>query len=174
MTAKLLSIFFELNEGLAIAWRAIKANKIRAALTMLGIFIGITAVVLMATAVKGIENSIQNGVSTLGSDNLYIDKFAWFSNQDFWSMRNRESITLDDFKKFRESAKLPEVVVPLLYSRQTIKYGNRKIDDVTLSGSNSDFIKTTNFDFDLGRFYTDAEGNGSRYVAVVGNEVASK
>lgn len=170
----MLSIFFELNEGLAIAWRAIKANKIRAALTMLGIFIGITAVVLMSTAIKGIENSIQNGVSTLGSDNLYIDKFAWFSNQDFWSMRNRESIRLDDFKRFKESAKLPEVVVPLLYSRQTVKYGNRKIDDVPLSGSNSDFIKTTNFDFDFGRFYTDAESDGSRYVAVVGNEVASK
>ena len=46
-------IFFELSEGLAIAWRAIRANKIRAALTMLGIFIGITAVVLMSTAIKG-------------------------------------------------------------------------------------------------------------------------
>ncbi len=46
-------IFFELKEGLSIAWRAISANKIRAALTMLGIFIGVTAVVLMSTAIKG-------------------------------------------------------------------------------------------------------------------------
>lgn len=135
----MFAIFFELNEGLSIAWRAIKANKIRAALTMLGIFIGITAVVLMSTAIKGIENSIQSGVSTLGSDNLYIDKFAWFSNQEFWKMRNRENITMEDFKKFKELAKLPDVVVPLLYSRQTIKYGNRKIDDGVLNGSNSDF-----------------------------------
>ncbi|MFZ1282146.1 MAG: ABC transporter permease [Ignavibacteriaceae bacterium] len=170
----MFAIFFELNEGLSIAWRAIKANKIRAALTMLGIFIGITAVVLMSTAIKGIENSIQSGVSTLGSDNLYIDKFAWFSNQEFWKMRNRENITMEDFKKFKELAKLPDVVVPLLYSRQTIKYGNRKIDDGVLNGSNSDFLTTTNFDFELGRFYSEIESNGSRNVVVIGNEIASK
>lgn len=170
----MFAIFFELNEGLSIAWRAIKANKIRAALTMLGIFIGITAVVLMSTAIKGIENSIQSGVSTLGSDNLYIDKFAWFSNQEFWKMRNRENITMEDFKKFKELAKLPDVVVPLLYSRQTIKYGNRKIDDGVLNGSNSDFLATTNFDFELGRFYSEIESNGSRNVVVIGNEIASK
>ena len=170
----MFAIFFELNEGLSIAWRAIKANKIRAALTMLGIFIGITAVVLMSTAIKGIENSIQSGVSTLGSDNLYIDKFAWFSNQEFWKMRNRENITMEDFKKFKELAKLPDVVVPLLYSRQTIKYGKRKIDDGVLNGSNSDFLTTTNFDFELGRFYSEIESNGSRNVVVIGNEIASK
>ena len=77
------SIFLELREGLAIAWRAIKTNKIRATLTMLGIFIGVTAVVLMSTAIKGIDNSLQQGVSSLGSDVLYIDKWAWFSNEEW-------------------------------------------------------------------------------------------
>lgn len=167
-------IFFELREGLAIAWRAIRANKIRAALTMLGIFIGITAVVLMSTAIKGIDNSIQNGVSALGSDVLYIDKWAWFSNNDWWTMRNRRNIDMEDFNRFKELAKLPLAVAPVTNSVQTIKYGDRKVETVFLTGSNADYVKTTNFDFDLGRFYSDIESNGSRNVAVLGSEISIK
>lgn len=168
------SIFFELKEGLLIAWRAIRANKIRAALTMLGIFIGITAVVLMSTAIKGIDNSFQKGISALGSDVLYISKWAWFSNDDWWTMRNRKNIDMEDFYKFKELAKLPAAVAPVSNSRQTIKYGERIVEGIFLTGSTSDYVKTTNFTFDQGRFYSDIESNASRNVAVIGSEINNK
>jgi putative ABC transport system permease protein len=168
------SIFLELSEGLSIAWRAIRANKIRAALTMLGIFIGVTAVVLMSTAIKGIDNSLQNGVSALGSDVLYIDKWAWFSNDEWWTMRNRRNIDMEDFHRFKELAKLPSAVAPVTNAVQTIKFGDRKVENVFLNGSNSDYVKTTNFDFASGRFYSEIEGNGSRNVAVIGSEICNK
>jgi putative ABC transport system permease protein len=167
-------IFFELNEGLAIAWRAIRANKIRAALTMLGIFIGITAVVLMSTAIKGIDNSFKNGISALGSDVLYVDKWAWFSNDEWWRMRNRKNIQMDDFYKFKEAAKLPLAVAPVTNSVQTIKFGERKVENIFLNGSNADYVKTTNFSFDQGRFYSEIESNASRNVAVIGSEISEK
>ena len=109
-------IFFELKEGLSIAWRAIRANKIRSALTMLGIFIGITVVVLMSTAIKGIDNSFQKGISALGTDVLYIDKWAWFSNEEWWKLRNRKNIRVEDFEKFKELAKLPIAIAPVTNS----------------------------------------------------------
>ncbi len=168
------SIIFELNEGLAIAWRAIRANKIRAALTMLGIFIGVTAVVLMSTAIKGIDNSFKNGISALGSDVLYVDKWSWFSNDEWWRMRNRRNIDMEDFHKFKELAKLPIAVAPVTNSVQTIKFGERKVESVFLNGSNSDYVKTTNFTFDQGRFYSEIESNSSRNVAVIGSEISSK
>lgn len=168
------SILLELNEGLAIAWRAIRANKIRAALTMLGIFIGVTAVVLMSTAIKGIDNSLQNGVSALGSDVLYVDKWAWFSNDEWWRMRNRRNIDMEDFHRFKELAKLPSAIAPVTNSVQTIKYADRKVENVFLNGSNSDYVKTTNFDFALGRFYSEVESNGSRNVVVLGSEISIK
>ena len=168
------SIFLELSEGLAIAWRAIRANKIRAALTMLGIFIGVTAVVLMSTAIKGIDNSLQNGVSALGSDVLYIDKWAWFSNDEWWRMRNRRNLDMEDFARFKDLAKLPLAVAPVTNSVQTIKFGDRKVETVFLNGSNADYVKTTNFDFSSGRFYSEIEANGSRNVAVLGSEISNK
>ena len=165
-------ILFELKEGLLIALRAIRANKIRSALTMLGIFIGITVVVLMSTAIKGIDNSFQQGISALGSDVLYIDKWAWFSNVDWWRLRNRRNIDMEDFRKFKELAKMPLAVAPVINSRQTVKYGDRRVETVFLNGSNADYVKTTNFTFGQGRFYSEVESNSSRQVAVIGSEIA--
>ena len=165
-------ILFELKEGLLIALRAIRANKIRSALTMLGIFIGITVVVLMSTAIKGIDNSFQKGISALGTDVLYIDKWAWFTNQEWWKLRNRRNIDMADFEKFKELAKLPLAVAPVTNSRQTIKYKDRRVDDVFLNGSNSDYVKTTNFTFDQGRFYSEIESKASRQVVVLGSEIS--
>ena len=57
------NIWFEIKEGMLIALRAIRANKVRSILTMLGIVIGITSVVLMTTAIRGIDNAFQQGIS---------------------------------------------------------------------------------------------------------------
>jgi len=167
-------IIFEFKEGLLIAFRALRANKVRTSLTMLGIFIGITVVVLMSTAIKGIDNSFQAGISALGSDVLYVDKWAWFSNEDWWKLRNRRSIDMADYQSFKELARLPIAVAPVINSRQTVKYGERRVESVFLNGSNADYVKTTNFTFDQGRFYNEVESNASRQVAVIGSEVALK
>ncbi len=167
-------ILFEFKEGLLIAFRSLRANKVRTSLTMLGIFIGITVVVLMSTAIKGIDNSFQSGISALGSDVLYIDKWAWFSNEDWWRLRNRQNIDMADYQAFKEMAKLPLAVAPVINSQQTVKYGEKRVENVFLNGSNADYVKTTNFTFDQGRFYNEVESNASRQVAVIGSEVATK
>ncbi len=168
------NFLFELKEGMLIALRAIRANKIRSALTMLGIIIGVTVVVLMSTAIKGIDNSFQKGISALGSDVLYIDKWAWFSNVEWWKMRNRRNIKMEDFEKFKRNAKLPLAVAPSISARQTVKFGDRRVENVFLHGSNVDYVKTTNFTFDQGRFYSEVESNSSRQVAILGSEIAAE
>ena len=157
-----------------IALKAINANKVRSSLTMLGIIIGITAVVSMSTAIKGIDNSFQQGISSLGTDVLYVDKWAWFSNEDWWKLRNRKSIDMADYEEFKELAKLPTAVAPVINSQQTVKVGERRVEGVFLNGSNADYVKTTNFTFDQGRFYNDVESNASRQVAVIGSEISKK
>ncbi len=166
------TFMFELKESMLIALRAIRANKVRSILTMLGIIIGVTSVVVMTTAIKGINNSFQNGISALGSDVLYIDKWAWFSNEDWWKMRNRKNLTMEDYDEFRNMAKLPLATAPVTNTRQTVKYEDRRTDAVNINGSTSDYVKTTNFTFAEGRFYSDVESKSSRQVAVLGSELA--
>lgn len=163
---------YEIKEGFFIALRAIRANKVRSILTMLGIVIGVTSVVVMSTAIKGIDKAFQDGVSALGSDVLYVDKWAWFSNVDWWKIRARKNLTMEDYQKFKALAKLPSAIAPTLWTMQTVKFDEQSISSVFCTGTTSEYVKTTNFTFASGRFFTDIESNASRYVAVLGSDVA--
>src|SRR5208283_4955213 len=90
----------ELKEGLLIAWDAIVANKLRAALTTLGIIIGIVSVTLMGAAIDGLNRSFHESVSTMGADVLFADRMGWFINsQDEWLKQfKRREVTLDQVK----------------------------------------------------------------------------
>ncbi len=166
---------FEIKEGLLISLRAIRANKVRSVLTTIGIIIGVTSVVLMSTAIKGIDNSFQNGVSSLGSDVIYIDKWEWFNNDiPWWELRNRKNLDMDDYKAYARIAKVPIAIAPTVWTNQTMKYKDRTVEFRQLQGTTSDYIKTTNLDFADGRFFNELESNGARNVAVVGSEIAKK
>ena len=164
---------FEVKEGLAISFKAIRANKARAILTTLGIVIGVTSVVLMSTAIKGIDNAFQTGVASLGSDNLYIDKWEWFNNDiPWWELRNRRNLDMDDFKKYKELAKMPIAVAPSIWTNQTAKYQDNTVESILITGTDAEYIKTTNLTFSEGRFFSDFESAGGRNVVVLGSEVA--
>ncbi len=170
-----MNFLFELKEGLIISLKAIRANKARSVLTTLGIIIGVASVVLMSTAIKGIDQSFQEGVASLGSDNLYIDKWEWFNNDvKWWEMRNRKNVTMEDFEKFKELAKLPIAISPSSVSNRTIKFGERSVQYINISGTDHNYINTTNLTFNEGRFFTELESNSGRAVAVIGSEIEKK
>jgi len=165
-------VFFEFKEGLIISLRAIRANKIRSVLTTLGIIIGVWAVVTMSMAIKGIDTAFQTGVASLGSDNLYIDKWEWFSNDvAWWEMRNRRNLNMDDFEKYKDLAKLPLAVSPSITINQTIKYEDTALEYIGVVGTTNDYSKTTNLNFSEGRFFNDLESKGGRNVVVLGSEI---
>lgn len=169
------NLFFEIKEGLLISLKAIRANKGRSVLTTLGIVIGVASVVLMSTAIKGIDQSFQSGVASLGSDNLYIDKWAWFDNDiPWWELRNRKHIKMADFELYKNLAKLPAAVSPSVSSRRTIKYQERSVESISITGTDNNYINTTNLAFYEGRFFTELESKGGRNVVVVGSEIAKK
>jgi len=166
---------FELKEGLFISLRAIRANKIRSVLTTLGIIIGVTSVVLMSTAIKGIDDAFQTGVSSLGSDNLYIDKWEWFNNDvPFWELRNRKNLTMEHFEKFKELAKLPLAVSPTIFTPLNIKHEEKTVEFVFVVGTTHDYIFTNNIAFAEGRFMNELESSGGRSVIILGSEIAKK
>ncbi|MBL1213671.1 MAG: FtsX-like permease family protein [Ignavibacteriae bacterium] len=165
---------FELKEGLLISLKAIGANKMRSVLTTAGIIIGVWAVVLMSTAVKGVDTSFQEGVASLGSDNLYIDKWAWFNNDiPWWELRNRRNIDMDDYKKFKDLAKLPAAVSPSMFTNQTVKHGDYTAEFIMVVGTTNEYVNTTNLTFSQGRFFTELESRGNRNVIVLGSEIAN-
>lgn len=147
------NFLFELKEGLIIAFNAIRANKIRSILTTLGIVIGVASVVLMSTAIKGIDESFQSSAtSIMGTDNIFIDKWAWFGTIPWWELRSRPDIDMDEFHKFKNQAVLPIAVSPRSIRREAATLKDIVVEGCFIVGTNQDYIKTTDLKFTEGRF----------------------
>src|SRR5512141_353006 len=85
-------LYNEFIESFRIALTQIRANKMRSVLTALGVIIGIVAVTLMGTAIRGIDTGFQNSLAMLGEDVLYVQKWPWGGVDDWWNYVNRPPI----------------------------------------------------------------------------------
>jgi putative ABC transport system permease protein len=92
-------MIYELTESIRMAMAQIRANKMRSALTALGVVIGILAVTLMGTAIRGVDIGFNNSLAMLGSDVLHVEKWPWITGDDWWMYVNRPIIKPDDAVK---------------------------------------------------------------------------
>lgn len=169
------NFLYELKEGLIIAFNAVRANKIRSILTTLGIVIGVASVVLMSTAIKGIDESFQSSASSImGTENIFIDKWAWFGSVPWWELRNRRDISVEDFKEFKQLAKIPVAVAPRTFRRKSVTFSDAQVDGAFICGTDQEYINTTELKFTEGRFFSEIESNAARKVCIIGGEIASK
>ena len=81
---ELRTLWLEVEEGARIAGLQIAANRTRSILTALGVIIGIIAVTLMGTAIRGIDIGFNRSMSGFGDDVLYVEQYPWSSAADFW------------------------------------------------------------------------------------------
>jgi putative ABC transport system permease protein len=165
----------EVKEGLGISFQAIRANKMRSVLTTLGIVIGIVSVTLMGTAIEGMSRAFDEMVSKIGADVLFVQKFSWFSSQeDFDASRNRKNIDLRQFRAVRDQGTTLAAVSPVTGSRVSIKYRSLSSDGIIVIGTNDQYVQVAGLNIEMGRFFSQAESNGDRPVAVLGYTVAEK
>ena len=173
----MLRLIYEFTESFRIAFAQIRANKLRSVLTALGVIIGIVAVTLMGTAIRGIDTGFQNSLAMLGDDVLYIQKWPWGGVEDWWNYQNRPPITIDMAEKLNQIIeKTPnsnlEVAVPVAGRGSSVKYGENKVNGVFTIGTNSDYPRISSLELTDGRFFTDTEANAGRPVCVLGADVA--
>ncbi|MAT39822.1 MAG: hypothetical protein CL946_09490 [Ectothiorhodospiraceae bacterium] len=163
--------FYEIKEGLIIAFRAIAANKMRSSLTTLGIVIGIVVVTLMATVIEGLDIALQKQIKGLGADVYYISKYDWFGGE-WWKARNRKDITYEEAERMKEKFTIAEAVVPTVSDwREPMEYKNRSIYGNVL-GTTHEYTITSGVLPEQGRFFTELEANAGRPVCVIGYKVA--
>jgi putative ABC transport system permease protein len=166
--------FHELKEGLAIAYNAIMANKMRSALTTLGIIIGIVSVTLMGTAIEGLDRAFNTSISKIGADVLYIQKWPWFAGDDWWKYRNRREVEYKEALEFKTPLKGVEAVSYAAGrgSGKGIKYKDNLMTNIIIVGSDENYVVANGAFPESGRFFNAFESEGGRPVCVLGKEVA--
>jgi putative ABC transport system permease protein len=162
----------ELKEGLAISFRAVRANKMRSVLTTLGIVIGIVSVTLMATAIEGVNRAFDKSAEAFGTDVLYIQKFPWVSNEDWSVFRNRRNIELKYASRIERHATMIEAVAPVVGTFRKVTYGDNSMDDALVTGTTDQYLRAAGFTLADGRFFTPEEASGGRLVCTIGANVA--
>jgi len=170
-----MNFLSELREGLSISWGAIRGNKLRSALTTLGIIIGVVTVTLMGTAIEGLNRAFLKSVSIIGADVLYVQRFDWFihSHEEWMKQQKRRIITLPQVEAAAKQLTLARSVSPMVTVEQRVQFQKRRSDNVTIIGSTEQYLETASLTITDGRFLSTSEVQGGRPVCVLGYLVAT-
>ena len=156
-----------IGETIRIALQSIRGNMFRAALTMLGIVIGVGAVITMVALGTGAQRAIDNQMQALGGDILSVGRANRFSRG---VARDEGTLTTDDAAALAREGELFDGVTPEINSRFQTKYGNRNVN-LSVLGTTPNYQDVHGFAVAAGRMFTEADDSSRRRVAVLGAEV---
>jgi putative ABC transport system permease protein len=166
-------------ETLKLALAAIWAHKLRSALTLLGMIIGVTAVVVVVSVIQGFNAYFDEKVAGIGSQSFSIRRFSFddFKNVDAIAaaQRRNKNLTLDDFEYLRARVQLIDKLgARALGTRSQVKRDSEILEEVPVDGASSDMAEIDNLDISDGRFFTETENDAAARVAYVGADIANQ
>jgi putative ABC transport system permease protein len=167
------------KESVKMALDTLRKNKLRSGLTVLGISIGISTVILISSAINGLNGNINDFVKSLGTNDLWVFQYEPFGRRLTTEELNRKKLTYEDAIAMRSLPYVAAVDPGLTYQNfQTglgsvsIKAGTHKIQNTIINGDTSAVKDTADIELIEGRMWTDAEEERSANVVVLGHDAA--
>jgi putative ABC transport system permease protein len=166
-------------ETLKLALSAIWAHKLRSALTLLGMIIGVTAVVVVVSVIQGFNAYFDEKVAGIGSQSFSVRRFSFDDFKDIDTIaaaqRRNKNLTLDEFEYLRERTQLIDKLgAKANATRSQVKRGAEIIEDVPVDGATANIVDIDNLEVADGRYFTDTENDAAMRVAYLGADVANK
>jgi putative ABC transport system permease protein len=164
------------SENLGIAASSIRAHKLRAALTVLGLTMGVAALIAVMTLVQGANVYVEQKVANLGVNVFQIARTP-FAVMDFAAILRalkNKNITVEDLKAVQESCRRCEHVGAQAQASLNLSYQGKDLQDTTIIGQTPNMIDIDTRIIGEGRFFTDAEDRRAATVAVIGERLASE
>ncbi|PYS84274.1 MAG: ABC transporter permease [Acidobacteria bacterium] len=166
-------------ETLKLAAAAIWAHKLRSALTLLGMIIGVAAVVVVVSLIQGFNNYIDEKIANIGAKSYTIGRFGFDDFKDLDAIaaaqRRNKELDFDDYEFLRTRLTLTDKLgAGGRPSTAQIKRGSETIDDVPVDGTMAIVGDIQKVDVEDGRYFLDIEDNSAARVAYVGADVANK
>ena len=154
-----------LGETIAVAFQSIRANKLRAVLTMLGIIIGVGAVITMVALGSGAQKAVEDRIAALGANVLTV-----FAGQGrFGGIRTTDQTILstDDYDALVRDGTLLKAVVPEMQQSLQVKFGNQN-SNVNVVGTTPNYLQVRNYTVPHGRMFTSGDDEARQRYAVLG------
>jgi putative ABC transport system permease protein len=167
------------RESIKMALDTLRANKLRSALTILGIVIGVMTVITISSVINGLNTSVSTMVEQFGTNVLWIFRFPVIGVRPTAEMLARKQMTYDDMIAISQLPHVTAATAGLQYANyqfntgsETAKYGLRKSENVTLEGDTPSWIEVYDRILQAGRFFSQTDQDRAADVVVLGHDIA--
>jgi putative ABC transport system permease protein len=161
-----------IKELITVAWKSILSNKMRSVLTMLGVIIGVAAVIVMVSISAGTEATIAEQINGLGSNLVFISSGLTRGGPNSGS--SSQGLVFDDMDAIRDQINGVAGVAADQQTTVTIKYDSTTLEEVTIVGTTPDYPTVREVEVGSGRFFTSEEQEKTSKVVVLGSNVAEE
>jgi len=164
-------------ESFAFAWKALKANVLRTILSLLGVTVGIFAIIAVFTLVDSLEKNIKESFNFLGTSTIYVGKMPWAPEGNgpykWWEYFRRPTPSVNEFRFLKATLRNSTAIsIHAARGGVTIKRGSSSIGDIGLRGTGDGYDEVFDLNIESGRFFTPEDITAGRSVAIMGFEVA--
>lgn len=162
------------RESMTFALHALRVNRLRTILSLLGITIGIFAIIAVFTAVDSMERKVRSSLESLGENVVFVQKWPWTFGPDYpwWKYMNRPLPKIKETEDILRRTESVEAAVFTGYIRKTIYYKTSFIENAQILATTKGYERVKTFDITHGRFFTDQEAETGMPVCVVGSGVS--
>ena len=165
-----------IRESFLFAFQAIIINKLRTFLSLLGITIGIFAIISVFTILDWMESSIRENIASLGDKTVYIDKMPWIwdANTAWWEIVKRPVPTIQEYEELKKRVHSAEAFAFIVQTGVTVKYRNNSAENIGFLSTTHDFADIRSFEIEKGRYFSLFESNSGKNSAIIGAVLAEK
>ena len=171
----------DVREAVRMAADTLRSNKLRSGLTILGIMIGVTTVILISSVISGLSSNVDAIVKSLGSNVYWVFRFQVFGKRPTLEELSRRQLSYDDSESLRLLPHVLAVTATQQYRSPvgrlgsfSVKYKNRKVQNTVLEGDSVEQPNVYDVDFQAGRFFTQQEEERHANVVVLGHDAAEQ
>ncbi len=165
-----------LKESFLFAINSLILNKLRTFLSLLGITIGIFAIITVFTVIDSLENNIRNSIATLGDNVVYVQKWPWAmgGNYPWWKYMNRPVPKLNESEEIMRRSKLAKAATFMIFTQKTIQYNENYANNIQIVGAEHSYEDIRSFELTNGRYFSLFESMSGKNKAIIGSEIAKK
>lgn len=163
-----------LKESFGFAMNALRNNKLRTLLSLLGVTIGIFSIIAVLAAVDSLDKKIKKDLSSLDKNTIYLMRFSFGPSEiPQWKREQFPDVKYDEYEYLKSSINdLDQMAYQFFVGRESLKFESESVSDVNIVPVSHEFIEIQGLEFEKGRFYNESESNSGAPVIVLGYDIA--
>ena len=174
----LTSVWVTAREAFWIAIETLRTHKLRSFLTLLGVVISTTTLIVVMSIINGMNLYIADRIANLGANVFVVSQYSWTNNDEEWlrERRRNKPIRVDDYEFLKENLHGYKSIgaAAWLWPRPTVKYNGHSLYDLNVTGQTPSMVEMQQEQVEFGRYFTESEYDHAAQVCFIGQDITDE